>query len=390
MSADVGEGPPLISAPTDVATPDAMVDGSRKLLGYAKLTLRASYAASSGSAVRAMYWRVRAMAVMLAAMVAAMPAPARAINACANPITACPCAIRSAGGYTVSGSGLIATPPGDCIRVSVPGVVLDLGSATISSSPAAAASVGLHVLTTATGAIVKGTLGAPATVTGFTTGIQVDPPSVTLANLVAQSNRVGIQISGGSAYGSALAVHDSSLTGILINSPGPGPYLTGISVDNTLGFAGIELNRVQGAFLTNVTVTTSATYGIWLRASSRNVIANFSVSRNTDAGIYLGCFRSGGLLGKACTAVPQPPPSNGNILTSVSDPSAADGPSQPDQAYGVVIASGNVGNRIVGVEGSGNGNGTFGVDALDGNPNCASNLWSGNQFAVVSPSSCIH
>ena len=165
-------------------------------------------------------------------------------------------------------------------------------------------------------------------------------------------------------------MHDSLLTGILINGPGPGPYLTGVTVDSTLRFAGIELNGVQGAFLTNLTVTGSATYGVWLVGSSRNVIANFSVSRNTDAGIYLGCFRSGGILGKACTTVPPTLPSNGNILTSVGDPSTADGPSQPEQAYGVAIAAGNVGNRIVGVEGSGNGNGTFGVDALDGNLNC--------------------
>jgi hypothetical protein len=49
-----------------------------------------------------------------------------------------------------------------------------------------------------------------------------------------------------------------------------------------------------------------------------------------------------------------------------------------------------VGNRIVGVEGSGNGNGSFGVDALDGNPNCGGNLWTGNQFVITSPSGCIH
>jgi hypothetical protein len=211
-----------------------------------------------------------------------------------------------------------------------------------------------------------------------------------IENLVAQSNSVGIRITGGSAYGSALAVHNSSLTGILISGSAPGPYLTGVSVDSTRGFAGIELNGVHGAFLTNLTVTTSQTYGVWLLASSRNVIANFSVSRNTSAGIYLGCFRTGGTLGKACTIVPPPPPSNGNILTSVNDPSTADGPSEPDQAYGVAIDAGNVGNRIVGVEGSHNGNGSFGFDALDGNPNCGSNVWTGNQFAIASPSTCIH
>jgi hypothetical protein len=360
------------------------------LLAHAQSRFRTSSRAIPGSAPWRARQHVRAFTALLAAIAAAAPVPARAMNTCTNPIAACPCAIRSVGDYTVSGPGLLAAPPGDCIHVTVPGVTLDLGSATISSSPSAIADIGVWVLANAAGSVVKGTLNAPATVTGFTNGIRIDAPSVTLENLVAQSNTVGIRITGGSAYGSALAVHDSSETGILISGTAPGPYLTGISVDNTLGFAGIELNGVRGAFLTNLTVTTSGTYGVWLLASSRNVIANFSVSRNTNAGIYLGCFRSGGILGKACTTVPPPLPSNGNILTSVGDPSSADGPSQPDQAYGVAIAAGNVGNRIVGVGGSGNGNGTFGVDALDGNPNCGSNLWTGNQFAIVSPSTCIH
>jgi len=312
------------------------------------------------------------------------------MNTCTNPIVACPCAIRLAGNYSISGPGLIADPPGNCIRIAVPGVTLDLASTTISSSPSSAPSVGVHVLVNAMSAVVMGTLDAPATVTGFTTGIQIDAPSVTLQNLVAQANVIGIEIDGGAVYGSALAVHDSSHTGILINGPAPGPYLTGVSVDSTLGFAGIELNGVSGAFLNDLAVTGSATYGVWLRSSSRNVIANFSVSRNTTAGIYLGCFRSGGLLGKRCTTVPPAPPSNGNILTSVGDPSSVDGPSQPSQAYGVAIALGNVGNRIVGIQGSGNGNGSFGVDAIDGNPNCATNLWTGNQFTTASPASCIH
>ena len=329
------------------------------------------------------------MALIVAFAISA-PGPARAtINTCTNPIAACPCAIRLAGNYSISGPGLIANPPGNCINVAVPGVTLDLANATISSSPSSAPSVGVHVLVKATGAVVMGTLNAPATVTGFTTGIEIDAPSVTLENLVAQANGVGIQINGGAAYGSALAVHDSSRTGILINGPAPGPYLTGVSVDSTLGFAGIELNGVHGAFLNNLTVIGSATYGVWLRSSARNVIANFSVSRNTTAGIYLGCCRSGGLLGKACKTVPPSPPSNGNILTSVGDPSSADGPSQPGQAYGVAIAAGNVGNRIVGIEGSGNGNGSFGLDAIDGNLNCGTNLWTANQFAVASPG-CIH
>jgi parallel beta-helix repeat protein len=360
------------------------------LLGHAQSRVRTGAGGFSGDTPRPPRWRLAFVLAVIVSSAGIASSSARAMNTCTNPITACPCAIKSAGDYTVSGPGLLAAPPGDCIHVNVPGVTLDLGSATISSSPSATADIGVYVLANAAGAVVKGTLNAPATVTGFTNGIRIDAPSATLENVVAQSNSVGIRITGGSAYGSALAVHNSSVTGILISGPAPGPYLTGVSVDSTLGFAGIELNGVHGAFLTNLTVTSSQTYGVWLLASSRNVIANFSVSRNTNAGIYLGCFRSGGILGKACTIVPSPPPSNGNILTSVNDPSTADGPSQPQQAYGVAIAAGNIGNRIVGIAGSGNGNGSFGADALDGNPNCGSNVWTANQFAIVSPSTCIH
>jgi hypothetical protein len=373
-----------------VAESDTSFAQGRKLPHYAQTQVRTGSAGVPGDAPWPTWFRAAIVWTLIVSTGSAAPAPAHAMNACANPISACPCAIRSAGDYVVSGPGLIAAPPGDCIRVNVPGVTLDLGSATISSSPSGAVSVGVHVLASATGAVVTGTLNSPATVGGFTTGIEIDAPGVRLENLVAQNNGVGIQINGGSAYGSGLAVHNSSRTGILIAGPAPGPYLNGISVDGTLGFAGIELNGVHGAFLTNITVSGSATYGVWLLASWRNVIANFNVSRNTSAGIYLGCFRSGGILGKACTAIPQVSPSNGNILASVGDPSTADGPSQPDQAYGVVIAAGNVGNRIVGIEGSGNGNGSFGVDALDGNPGCGSNLWTANQFAIVSPPTCIH
>jgi hypothetical protein len=45
---------------------------------------------------------------------------------------------------------------------------------------------------------------------------------------------------------------------------------------------------------------------------------------------------------------------------------------------------GNVGNRIIGIQGSGNG-----ADAVDGNPGCSTNLWTANQFAIASQG-CIH
>ena len=148
---------------------------------------------------------------------------------------------------------------------------------------------------------------------------------------------------------------------------------------------------MSGALLNNVTVTTSGTYGIWLRGASRNTIVNFNVSRNTNAGIYLGCFTSGGRLGNPCPPTNPPiPPCNGNVLASIGDPCAADGPSQPDQYYGIVVSTGCIRNRIIGVQATGNGNGSFGVDAFDGNTKCGENLWSGNQFGAVYPPACIH
>ncbi len=334
--------------------------------------------------------RARVLLVVAIALACAS-SPAGAINQCSNPIAGCPCAISTPGVYTLASAGLVAAPPGNCIKVNVPGVTLDLGSATISSSPSASADIGVWVTASANNVTVTGTQGAPATVSGFTTGIQIDASSVTLANVVAQSNSVGIRFNGPAAYGTGLVVHDSSRKGIVINGPGIGSYLDGVSVDTTLGFSGIELNEVSGAVLNNITVTTSATYGIWLRGSSRNTIVNFNVSRNTNAGIYLGCFTSGGLLGNACPpTVPPIPPSNGNLLASMGDPSSADGPTQPDQAYGIVVSTGCIRNRIIGVQATGNGNGSFGVDAFDGNPGCGQNLWSGNQFGVVNQPACIH
>jgi nitrous oxidase accessory protein NosD len=178
-------------------------------LEYAQSRVRTSAGGFSSDAPRSHVARVSALIVSLAI---AAPAPARAMNTCTNPISACPCSIRSAGDYTVSGPGLIANPPGDCIHINVPGVTLDLASTTLSSSPSTTADVGVYVLATATGAVVRGTLNAAATVSGFTTGIQIDAAGVTLENVIAQTNGVGIKINGGSAYGSALAVHDSSRT----------------------------------------------------------------------------------------------------------------------------------------------------------------------------------
>jgi Periplasmic copper-binding protein (NosD) len=242
----------------------------------------------------------------------------------------------------------------------------------------------------AAGTVVSGSSGTPALVQGFAIGVQVDATSVVLENITSKFDAIGFELNGGAGFGSALSALNSSVVGILIDTPSPGPYLTGLTVSDTLG-PGIELNNVHGAFVTNLSATGNTTYGVWLKSSSRNVISNFTVSQNTDAGIYLGCFKTGGLLGNACNTSPPTAPSNGNILTSVGGgTSSVDEPAMAGQAYGIVIGAGNQSNRVVGVVGSGNGDGSFGADAKDGNPNCGTNVWIGNSFGTISPAGCIH
>jgi hypothetical protein len=335
-----------------------------------------------------------AMIVAVAAAVFVGSAAVAAMPNCTNPISFCPCRITTAGEtYTIAPAdqNLLTNGGSGCIRIAAPDVTLDLGSATITSSVSSSDSIGIHVNWKGRDAVVEGAAGAPAIIQHFGTGIQVDAHGVTLRNLVAQSNAVGILIDGSAAYGSALSAAGNTHIGILIKGHGAGPFLDGVSVTDNIG-PGLKLGGVQGAFIANLTATANATYGVWLRASSRNVIANFSASQNTIAGVYLGCLRSGGLLSGTCHSYRPIPPSNGNIIAGLADPSSVDGPIQPAQEYGVVIGAGNHGNRVVGVAGSGNGTGTNGADAADYNSNCQGNLWEDNQFATTIPSgpdSCI-
>lgn len=334
---------------------------------------------------------------MLGAMIAAAFAASAAMAAvpnCTNPISFCPCRITTAGETYVIAStdqNLVTNGGGGCIRVAAPNVTLKLGSATITSSVSSSDSIGIHVNSKARGAVVEGSSSAPAIVQDFATGIQVDAHGVTLRNLQAQNNGVGILIDGSAEYGTGLNATGNTRIGILIKGHGAGPFLNGVSVSYNIG-PGLKLNGVQGAFIANLTATANATYGVWLRASSHNVISNFTASQNTVAGVYLGCLRSGGTLNGTCHSYWPIPPSDGNVITGLSDPSSVDGPTQPAQEYGVVIGDGNRGNRVVGVTGSGNGTGTNGADAADYNSNCHGNVWQDNEFSTTIPSgpdSCV-
>lgn len=326
---------------------------------------------------------------ILAALTLAAPVCAASAPDCANPITSCPCRITAPGSSYVVLEDLLSTGGGDCIRIWAANVTLDLGSAMITAGVDSSTSVGIHVFSQAKDVVVKGTPGAPAAVQYFGTGIEVDAHGVTLKDLTAQHNAVGILIQGGAAYGNTLNALDNTQVGILVRNVSAGPFLDNIVVSNTAG-PGIKLNAVRGAMLVNVTATANYTYGVWLRASSNNTVADFTASQNTIAGLYVGCFGSGGTLSQPCdTPVP---PSNGNILAGLATSSRVFGPTQPNQEYGVIIGIGNAGNRVVDVTGSTNGTGSSGADAADYNPGCGGDVWRDNHFATTipaGPSTCI-
>lgn len=343
-------------------------------------------------------WSSGLVPVTLGAIVAfalAASAAAASMPLCSNPITFCPCRITTAGAdYTIAPAEqhLVTNGAGGCIRIAAPNVTLDLGSATITSSVPPSDSVGIHVTPAAAATVIEGAAGAPAVIQNFAFGIQIDAHGVTLKNLTAHGDGVGILIDGAAAYGSALSATGSTKIGVLIRGPGAGPFIDGLNVSGTFG-AGVKLSGVRGAFLTNLTATANDTYGIWLHGSSDNVIADFTASQNTIAGVYLGCFRSGGLLSSPCDSSSFVAPSNGNVIAGLANPSSVDGPIQPNQEYGVVIGNGNHANRVVDVEGSGNGTGSDGADAADYNPGCAGNVWQDDQFSTTippAPDSCIH
>jgi parallel beta-helix repeat protein len=146
---------------------------------------------------------------------------------------------------------------------------------------------------------------------------------------------------------------------------------------------GIKLLGVTGANVIDSIATGNSTFGIWLKGASDNTIEFFTASDNTIAGAYLGCHAAGPT-GAPCA--PGTPPANANTLSgdivggTFSDVSAT---SPAKQRFGIAIDAGNLRNRVLDVKGTGNGI----LDAIDENPNCASNMWVGTtSFGKKSPS----
>ncbi len=328
------------------------------------------------------------MLAMLTIILVGAGGVAQALETCENPVNVCPCGIKSAGTYILNNSLTLSTP-GDCIHISASNVTLDLGGFTITGQPGQSSTlsgIGIWILPGTTGVSVIGSGSTSASanaISQFQIGMEVDGANAVVDDVEADSNSVGIKFNGPGAFGSDLTADSNDKNGIAALPSAIAPYLTNLTADSNL-VSGVKLSGTTGGFVAMVEASIDG-YGVWLSGASYNTLANFTLSQNTWSGVYLGCYRSGPL-GKACPV--GFPPSNNNIITSVSsDPSnVSAAPNTPN--YGIAINVGNSYNRVIGVTATNDSPGTYA--AFDANTGCGTDLWFNNTFTVTNQPGCIH
>jgi parallel beta helix pectate lyase-like protein len=318
----------------------------------------------------------------LSAAAAFLAAPSGTYAAACNiSITACGCTITAGFGaitpYTIANNLTFVAISGACIEIAASNVVLSGSAHTITGPGSATPTVGFHI-----DASTKSVFLSNINVTGFGVGFKLDGRLSTLSTTSASSNGKGVIINGPVALVDNFTATSNSNGGVLVNPTANGATLDRVTAMNNTG-PGIKLLGVTGANVFNSIVKGNSTFGIWLKGASDNTIELFKAADNAIAGAYLGCHAAGPT-GTPCS--PGTLPTNANTLSgdlvgfTFSDVSAT---SPAKQKFGIAIDAGNLRNRVLDVKGTGNG--TF--DAIDENPNCASNMWIGtSSFGTKSPS----
>ena len=183
---------------------------------------------------------------------------------CAKTVSACGCVISASGVYTVgadldSTQGL--TTEGDCIEITVPNVILNLGSHNVTGPGGANSDFGIRIKSGSVNDTVVGST-VFAKVSGWHVGILSASNKGTFSNLDADSNDL----------------------------------------------AGIEFNHdASGNRLTDWSASHEGTFGVWIRRGNNNFVTSGKADSNRD-GIFVGC---GDASGFDCAGVPS---SNGNDL----------------------------------------------------------------------------
>jgi parallel beta-helix repeat protein len=320
------------------------VRGRREVKATPDRFEQADRAASRRSLIRSLALGALGLAIGYAPMVQAQSDP---LTRCGPSIASCGCTIIKKGNYDVSANlsasqGL--TGRGDCIDIKAAKATLDLKGFTVTGSGEGTA---ILVLKTANKSTVD---GSGSVIEHWGTGLEARGNKVTVGNIDAESNSIGVLVNKGSK-GSV-----SNLTA---------------SNNST---AGIVLNGVHDGTLSNFEASNNGVFGVWLQSSNNNdEVSSGDASDNGNTGIFLGCS-STGPTGTKC-----------GVRTSKNNRITGNTANNNGQA-GIALDLGNRRNHIRNNDATGNS----GLDDLvDENLSCDKNDWSGNSFGSANET-CVH
>lgn len=230
-------------------------------------------------------WRFAAVAVSIAAVAVGLRAtPAHALSACLSTSIGACCTITKAGVYTVTSPMALEPLGGDCIDITVPGVVLNLTNHDIHQKGTNGTGIGIHVLATAPGTIVNGgadiNLSSQGVIKGFKTGIQNDAPGAFFYAFEAELNVTGVVDNASNATFFSFLADANTGNGVTINSPAPPAaptanvrMLTFDASGNT--FKGVTITAT-GSLLEHFTAWTNGEDGVKVDGGSGNTLSKFS------------------------------------------------------------------------------------------------------------------
>ena len=264
-------------------------------------------------------------------------------------ISKCGTVINSPGNYDVEQSLSSTSSTVDCIDIAAPGVGLLIGANLSGPGGASVTAAGIKILKTAFGV---GLGFGGATIEGFGVGIKVEASGVTISP--------GGTLMGNAAQGLLVKNTESVTIGSITSQQNGG--------------AGLELLNSSGVIVQGTpTLQNNNGYGLWINSSSGNFFVNLSTSGNKFSGVYVGSSSTDRLSPTARDAHP----SRDNAFLN---PQAVQ-----NSGAGFAIELGDSHNVITGATGESNTD----MDAVDENPNCDHNQWSGN-FFLTKNLSCIH
>jgi hypothetical protein len=323
--------------------------------------------------------------------------------------SACGVVISTAGCYNMTTSLTDTSGTGDCIQITAANVYLNLTGQTITGTGASSTANGIHVTSTGAGATIVG-----GTMSGFDIGILAGARVLLEAPDVSSNNSDGIQITsgalskivGGSSgsnggngvtitssnsftfdtfdasnnHGSGIVVNTSS-AGAITNSTANSNSESGITLNsstatniaglnsNSNGTYGVELFKSGSNKILGIAINLNSIYGVYLKSSSSNTVGSptGTIHCNGTIDVYMGCSDTAGPDLTTCAT-----PSDANEIDGAVVYGTGVNP------YGIVIDLGNLGNRVLGSNGSTDV--TF--DMYDANK-AGQNTWFGNTFTTA-------